>query len=269
MREAKRIKPFKRGSPGFVNARRAPRPDSAKWREEVASSCSDGGALYGANGAQVVRAIDHAFGAGFVLQHWLAGGRAAVDALFEEPPITTREILFGAADVALADEAAALSPRAIPVLEGEYEQHTTTALGAWIVRVFAGKQGLPVAQRLDAAKLLAADIFSVQYDATADSIVSSWRVRTDSAQAAARWPGLNSPTFQAQLEGEQPEAVMLASEGAPLDLESLAWRPVPDDEQEEAGASSRAARSPFHGRAAACNLRHPTLWSEDHAASRR
>jgi hypothetical protein len=108
----------------------------------------------------------YAFGGGFVSQHWLASGRAGIDALFDDPPASSREIMFGptAYDMALEVARDQLVARGVPQLPPSYETQHGDELGAWVTRAFAGRTALETFRRLDAPRVLAADLFSVHHD---------------------------------------------------------------------------------------------------------
>jgi hypothetical protein len=210
--------------------------------------------------AQASMHFSYAFGASFVVQHWLDGGCARIQRLFEAPPRTTREVLFGASEVDLDAEAEALSERAVPALDAPFESADATSLGAWITRVFAGKQRLSVSRRLDAARALTADEFSVHYNPEADQVVAAWRVRAESTAATSSWPGLKSQLFHSVRDSDQPEVAMLGAEDAALDLASLAWQaPAPSEDEAEGEAASLGVARPWKlpdmGRMLACHRR--------------
>jgi hypothetical protein len=224
--------------------------------------------------AQADMHFSYAFGAGFAMQHWLDGGRARIEKLFESPPRTTREVMFGASEVDFEAEASTLQERAVPMLEAPFENASATALGAWITRIFAGKQRLPVARRLDAAQALTADVFSVHYNPETDQVVGAWRVRAERNAAAETWPGTESKSFHSEKDGAEPEVAMLGTGDAALDVSSLAWQaPAAKEDEEEGEAASARLEAPWRlarrGRMLACHRLRSALSEKDQTDATR
>lgn len=231
-----------------------------RWQSDMLREAEESAAPV----AQADMHFSYAFGAGFAMQHWLDGGRARIEKLFESPPRTTREVMFGASEVDFEAEASALQERAVPALEAPFEASNATTLGAWITRIFAGKPRLPVARRLDAAQALTADEFSVHYNPETDQVVSAWRVRAESSAATAAWPGASSKSFQSMQDGDEPEVAMLGSDDESLDVGALAWQaPAAKEDEEEGEAAGIRLAAPWkrthRGRLLACRTRRPAL----------
>jgi hypothetical protein len=205
----------------------------------------------------------YAFGGGFVTQHWLARGRAGIDSLFENPPRTTSEVLFGTGASTLETERAALYARAVPELPEPFADQGATALGAWIARIYAARADVPVGLRLDPARGLGADLFSVHHDAARDEVVAAWRARMIEGAAPQHWPGLAHATRSRFIDLLQREASLLAAETElPGEPDRLAWR-APAYGGEDSDPAAAAVGSWFeHGRGfhRACAVARAATW---------
>ena len=203
----------------------------------------------------------YAFGGGFVGQHWLARGRAGIDALFEDPPRTTSEVMFGTSRAELEAEQALLHEHAVPALPEAFVEHTETALGAWIARMYAARANLDVGARLDTSRALAADAFSVHHDEQSDLLVAAWRTRFLEDSLSRTWPGIDGMRYLARTEDASREFILMAGDPQlPADADALAWRAPAEEEPAEDEASAlasawRAARA--LGRARACPAGRP------------
>jgi hypothetical protein len=207
----------------------------------------------------------YAFGGGFVSQHWLARGRAGVDQLFESPPRTSSEIMFGFEASAFERERAALDARAVPELPEPFEEQAATALGAWIARMYAARAGEPVEARLEPARNVGADVFSVHHDADDDTIVAAWRARMREGTSPSAWPAPANPAAMSALDEVQREATQLASEAElPSDAAMLAWHESVEREEDEQSAAASSGELPEaawrHSGVRACGVRRAPLW---------
>jgi hypothetical protein len=166
----------------------------------------------------------YAFGGGYVMQRYLAGGRAEVRALWEQPPLSTREVLFGASRLDAA-RVAELSMSSMPSAGPGFSLLASTPLGAWIVRQFVARTGIPVAERLHAAETLAYDMFTVQTDAASGELLAGWRFDFSEPHAMPDFGG----TVTTWRDGER--AWFMAASDRARDLRTLAWGPVQDGAQ--------------------------------------
>lgn len=208
----------------------------------------------------------YAFGGAFVTQRWLARGRVGIDALFEDPPRTTSEVMFGSSAQLLEDARDALHDRAVPELPAAFVEQEATALGSWIARIYAARAGVAESLRLEPARELGADAFSVHYDEASDSVLAAWRARMLDGAQAASWPDPGDAALVVQLDDSRREATQLAAEGElPADAEQLAWRaptePEPDPGEAAAAASVEVALAGVaRERFRACAVRRAPLW---------
>ena len=209
----------------------------------------------------------YAFGGALVTDRWRARRRAGIDALFEDPPRTTSEVMFERDALQLEDARAALALHAVPELPAPFEEQTATALGAWIARMYAVRANAGANGRVDAAQRLAADVFSVHHDAQSDTVLAAWRARMVEGTTAETWPQPNDPAVVVQRDEARREAILLAADAAlPAGSEELAWRaptdPEPSDDEAAAAAagvmpSGTPRRAPFR----ACAVHPvPLMW---------
>jgi hypothetical protein len=235
-------------------------PDDLDWEGLYRSFRSDVLIDADADEAPVALAgmrFPYAFGGGFVSQHWLARGRSGIDALFEHPPRTTSEVMFGRSARLLGDARDTLASRSVPELEAAFEEQTSTALGAWIARMYAARAGLRVNDLIEPAEQLGADSFSVHYDPGADTVLAAWRARMLDGASPETWPEPARDTIVEEVDHQRGEATQLASEGrTPVGgLAMLTWRaptePEEDDE-EEAEAAAGPIAAPFSAAVVAC-----------------
>jgi hypothetical protein len=210
----------------------------------------------------------YAFGGSFVTQHWLARGSTGIQALFDDPPRSTRDVLFGRSSFDREAELASLRERGVPVLGQGFEPVSSTTLGAWVTRIYAHRMGVRTSDRLEAARDLAADLFSVQVDAANDQVVAAWRVRLTQGNAPQNWPGNLAPFVVSSRDGQTPEErenFRVEGEGL-LSLDSaLAWQaPMEEAEEgeEEAAAAFRRWRWLKLAGGRACPMGHPALKGE-------
>ena len=231
--------------------------DKLDWKAHYAQWRADTFVDAEADPAPVARAqqrFPYPFGGGYVTQYWLARGRAGIDQLFEQPPRTTSEIMFGTSFSELESAREQLHEHAIPILPEGYTVETGTSLGAWIARIYAARQVADVAGRLAVASHLSADSFVVQRDAADDKVVASWRVRTSDEDAARAWPVL-TPLTAASSEVQERDVLQVAAERIPAFLAAdLAWRaPVEShDDDEQSGEASVGWSASLRPRHRAC-----------------
>jgi hypothetical protein len=206
----------------------------------------------------------YAFGGSFVAQHWLARGRGGIDALFEAPPRSTREVMFGSLPFDREAEREDLRERGVPALGEAFEPVSSTALGSWVTRIFAARMGLPVGGRLNAPRALVADLFSVQVDDASDQVVAAWRVRTEAR--VEDWPGLQRSLAIELDRGVDPdrrEAFRVEAEAATETDEEIAWQaPSSSSEDDATAAAARRFDVLKFGAGTACRLRRPALEGE-------
>jgi hypothetical protein len=204
----------------------------------------------------------YAFGGSFVSQRWLAHGQAGIDALFEHPPQTTSEVLFGASASALAAERETLHDHGVPALPEPFVEVASTALGAWITRIYAAQKGATLEARLWSAQSLAADVFSVHHDEMNDAVIAAWRGRMVEGAWPGHWPGAESTTLLRTMDVFQREAALIAAETELPDADMLAWHAPgePDEPDEESAAAAAAVGvwdSAFARPYRACAVRRP------------
>ena len=247
--------------------------DEAEWRayfERWRTSSLKQADLDEAPVALAALRFPYAFGGGFVMQHWLANGRAGVEALLAKPPLTTHEVMFGASKIDLTAERSALRDRGVPVLSSSSKQIGASSLGAWLTRMFAARANLPIERRLDAARGLLGDVFSAQLDPTSGQVTAAWRTRMQEGFPPTIWPSHVLPSVRTWVELADRESYAVASEGTLPDTSSLAWRSpsqVDDD-----GRSLAATSLPFEPETGAwgdilgCSVLRPPLRSDDHAS---
>jgi hypothetical protein len=204
----------------------------------------------------------YAFGGDLVSGRWLARGRAGIDALFDDPPRTTSEVLFGSDAGALAGARDTLRERSVPVLPAPYVDRGATALGAWIARMYAVRAGVPRELRDEAARELAADAFSVHHDEASDTLIAAWRVRMLEGSSALYWPGAPGPTVHRMDDLVAGEAALIAAEAVlPEDAGLLAWRaPSRPDESDQQMSAAVVRWHSLRARIAhrACAARRPS-----------
>ena len=183
----------------------------------------------------------YAFGGGFVTQHWLARGPAGIDALFAEPPLTTHAVMFGSVHGTVTPDQVRVREGGVPMLDPGFEEVASTALGAWIQRIFAARMGTPIQRRGEAARALRADWFSVQADGT-DRVVAAWRERGGLAVSALDWPGRNHAAIEFSHDPALSDYYLVAGD-LPEDFQlgALAWR-MPATEGDDEGDMTAALR---------------------------
>lgn len=214
-----------------------------EWQDETLRDAGRDEAPVALAGAR----FPYAFGGSFVSRAWRARGRAAIDALFEHPPRTTREIMFPESEEDLEAARTELHDHAVPVLQEPFAEVSSTALGAWIARMFAARLGVPASERLQRAEDLAADVFSVQHDSDRDVVVAAWRLRMRERVATPSWsvPDEGQGSIAVFDDAASGERFLLAAEAdLGSELQSLAWRaPAEDDADADAASAAAAVRN--------------------------
>ncbi len=193
----------------------------------------------------------YAFGGGFVTQYYFAGERAAVDALIDAPPRSTREVMFGPEELNPYAESD-FWERAFPLLGGSFEIVSATPLGAWITRMHAARTGVPLVERLEAPRDLTIDAFTVLSDRETGQLVASWRARMDEGVSPTIFPGMRARGLVSWTTGPN-DAIFLASDQTLSAPQSIAWGPFP----EEDGAGEEAT-------AAVASVLAEPLWKRPH-----
>lgn len=118
----------------------------------------------------------YAFGGAFVTDAWLRGGQDAIEALWEQPPLSSYEVLFGDGE-GLADAEAALHVAALPQISLSHRPINFQSLGAFMFRTFLKRHGASDETALRAAEMLGADVFAVMVHREDGSLVSTWRIQ--------------------------------------------------------------------------------------------
>jgi len=231
----------------------------------------------------------YAFGGGYVAQHWLARGRVGIDLLFEQPPLSTSEVMFGTPQRDVLDAREGLRPQALPSLGEGYDAVGRVTAGAWIARIYAGRLGLGGGGLVPAEALLG-DMLSVHVNEDTDRVVTAWRVRGKDAHAIHSWlPDVDASSTRAVLDpffGWRPtdsgDAYLLIAEPESpadgevvlFDQEDLTWTGPPetgdddtddaeaqDEDRGEAQAATRTISPTLARHAPGCGRFHrlPTL----------
>lgn len=199
----------------------------------------------------------YAFGASYVYDAFAAGGRAGIAALYDAPPVATRQVVagFGApppgGEPWLEPELAEL---AVPQLAA-FPHHVATArYGAYAFEIALAHwyrlEGVVAlaSQPGDIAAKLRADELSVQSDEDG-SVVMSWRLRFADAAAAQAAVDAIALRYRRQLLRDDRDVIMVAASNLALvdvDLEAIEWLPVPEEPESQTGtAASAIARKPI------------------------
>jgi len=237
-----------------------------RWRSSALEQADQDGAPV----ALAPVRFPYAFGGGFVMQHWLANGRAGVEALLAKPPLTTHEIMFGASKTDVTAEQSMLRDRGVPVLSNTSRQVGASSLGAWITRMFAARANVPIAQRLVAAQGLLGDVFSAHLDPTSGQVTAAWRTRMQEGFSPEIWPGASLPALRTWVELADRETYAVATEGMLPEAGALTWRSPSqvDDDGRQLTAAILSLEPPTEsaGDPLGCNVRRPPLWSDDDAS---
>lgn len=150
--------------------------------------------------AMADRYLPYPYGFSYALSAYLQGGRRAVHALFDHPPVSTRQLTLGfEANEPFAgpwSEDGELASVASPLAPERYESLGALSMGMWLVDAFV-QRTLPapthdLSQRVLSA--LRSDVLTLLYDREADATAACWRMRfADVASASAMstlapWP---------------------------------------------------------------------------------
>jgi hypothetical protein len=233
----------------------------SRWRHEALTEAE-------ADDAPVALAdvrFPYAFGGNFVSERWREHDRAGIDALFEDPPRTTSQVLFRRNPGEFVPEQAMLSEHAVPALDPPFVESASTALGAWIALMYATRADPEATTASDIAGALAADVFSVQHDAASDTLVAAWRARLfEDTPSTVAWPSPPGTAIVHETDESGRETYsVLADPQSTEQPEMLAWRaPEPDEDQGEQGTAAPRApwrRPPGRGHYRACAANRPRL----------
>lgn len=176
----------------------------------------------------------YAFGGELVSNYYAARGAAGVTELFESPPRSTWEVLFGPSDYDLAADRHALASRSVPELPDNYELVLTGSLGAWIERIFAARRGVPIASRFEVAERTAADSFSIAVDRETGGVIASWRMRMVERSMPSIWPNTSLRRLDSAIDADERELMIAAGDPElPSPIETWSWRPAPASEPDE------------------------------------
>ncbi len=183
------------------------------------------------------RYLPYPYGYAYVVEAWQRGGNAAIEALYANPPVSTRAITagFGAELSGSGAPALVASDEASPMLAQRFAPVAVLRLGAWLID--ASVQRFREAPRVDLSwsvlQDLEGDILSLYHDADTDSPVAIWRLRfADAASAQAMeeltadWP----PEIQRHVAGSDMILLGARPGGPTLDAATLEWQaltPIP------------------------------------------
>jgi hypothetical protein len=193
--------------------------------EQILDSLADPSAVEGAEGVPefLVKQLvfPYAAGTAWVRQKCAKGGWAAVDAVYDRLPSTTREILrpgvalsprkrLSAADRPIARRVPAGMAAAYSDSLGEW------VLGALLERAGAGEDASPAAAAWQDDRVV---FFAPKGAPAGDGVGFLWRIRASSPAAATRIAGLLEPLYEGRSASERPSvttrgAVVEVSRGA-------------------------------------------------------
>lgn len=193
----------------------------------------------------------YAFGGDFVSDTWLWSGQRGVEALFENPPQSTADVITfsvldedGQADVAEFRERSKLVE-----LDG-YELVAYDELGSFVIDSFLHRMDVSDDTALDVRALFVkADGVTVLYDEDADQVAVAWRMHfeedrvLDSDAIGALREALGAPDedapepgddVQARVYADESDVYIIASDGPLPEAwlgEDVMWEPAPLDEE--------------------------------------
>jgi hypothetical protein len=203
----------------------------------------------------------YAFGGSLISQAWLKRGRAGIDAVFDQPPTSTHEVLFGESD--FDGDVMEVRSQGLPRLSDSFEPRGFATLGAWMARMYGARLNVPVADRWRHARALRADAFTVQVDIATGQSIAAWHVRTVPNASPAAWPGTEQLAF---VSTWIPNAMgsdvffVSADPGVPPRAEFLEWNDV--ESMPQPSAASAAVLPPdgvLFGHALVCAASVPDL----------
>jgi hypothetical protein len=142
----------------------------AEWQGDIYQGADEQASPYLTAGIY----FPYAFGGEMVTNAWLKGGPDGVAALYDQPPLSTHEILFDAEGELEAQ--ATLHDAAGAPFQAPYAPVTLSNLGSWMVRAFLRRAGFDPAAALAAAATVGADMFSVQVNTDDETFVAGWRM---------------------------------------------------------------------------------------------
>jgi hypothetical protein len=193
----------------------------------------------------------YAFGGDFVSDTWLWSGQPGVEALFENPPQTTADVITlsvldeeGLADVAEFREQSKL------VAADGYELVAYDELGSFVLDSFLHRMKVTDDVALDVRALyVRADGVTVLYDEAADQVAVAWRMHFEEDRVpdgntirglreALGAPDEDAPEpgddVKARVYADERDVYIIASDGPLPEAwlgEDVMWEPAPLDEQ--------------------------------------
>lgn len=169
--------------------------------------------------------VPYPFGGALATERWRTDGKAGIDALFEDPPRSSRELMFGEAD-GMAEAEAQLFTAALPTFTVDFRPVRFDALGAYVFREFLRRHGASEESAMRAAEQVGADVFAVLVNRQDATLVSTWRVRLLKGADTSWLDELDLTGFAVLEEFSQITFIT-----GPDDLlafpEILRWDPVP------------------------------------------
>jgi hypothetical protein len=107
--------------------------------------------------------------------------------------------------------------------------------------MYAGRAGLAESRRVEAARQLGADAFSVHHDTESDTVLAAWRARMLEGAVAEAWPEPLGPAVEVLRDEALRETSLLAAEQTlPAAAGELAWR-APTEPDANDGDEAAAA----------------------------
>ena len=134
------------------------------------------------------RLFPYAFGGQLVFDEWRDFGRGGVEAALSPPPESTRQIMAWPQRDAPRppwNQDGILFANAIPELPAAYTLLDWSSEGVWLVRATIHRLSSLDTEMRSAIDAVNADSLSLFYNAEADDAVAVWRLRFDTARAAA------------------------------------------------------------------------------------
>ena len=195
----------------------------------------------------------YAFGGHYVTDAWLGGGHSSIENLFEDPPLSSSDVLYmkRSSDERLEQIEAFRERARLAPIDG-YELVAYDELGSFILDGFLHRLELTDEQLLDPRVLwLIGDGATVLYNEADDHVVVAWRLSFEDGKApneesvSAFREALGAPDeaapepaddVTARVYSEGHDLIMIASD-APLDAaflgDAVSWEAAPTDEAME------------------------------------
>lgn len=200
----------------------------------------------------------YAFGGGFMTQHWLIGGRQAIERLFEKPPRSTHEILFGPTEDDLAPFVRDARGRGLPALGPAFELQDFATLGSWLARIYARRIPLPAMMQWQLSQALAGDVFTVQRNTDNGQTVATWHLAAVPGLDLKLWsPGNLTFVSTWNIDQAREWYAVATRPGIPAAPETLEWGNVDMPEMPETQAETSVERSFSHPHARLCASHFP------------